>query len=103
VKKRAALMTKRCRRAPLPEWLQNRAEWSGLSVVAPSAETNDLYGAPAMRAVVRGKANDRTLALLVTVPISRAFVRQLQESTKLHLQPLFGRPGALGSGMEIAE
>jgi len=84
--------------APLPEWLQNRAEWSGLSVVAPSAETGELYGAPAMRAVVRGKANDRALALLVTVPISRAFVRQLQESTKLHLQPLFGRPGALGSG-----
>jgi len=83
--------------APLPEWVQNRAEWSGLSVVPPAAETSELYDAPAMRAVVRGKANDRTLALLVTVPISRAFVRQLQASTKLHLQPLFGRPGALGS------
>ncbi len=78
--------------APLPSWLQNQSEWSGLSVIPPTATTSNLYNAPAVRALVRGKANNRVVALLVTVPISRAFVRQLQESTGLNLQAFFARP-----------
>ncbi len=83
--------------APLPAWLQTRAEWSGLTVVPPVASTFGLYNIPAVRALVRGKVNDRAAALLVTVPVSRAFVRQLRDSTGLDLRPVFARPGELDS------
>ncbi|MGI8655245.1 MAG: PP2C family protein-serine/threonine phosphatase [Pyrinomonadaceae bacterium] len=86
--------------APLPAWLQNRAEWSGLSLAPPATESSGFYIAPAIRAVVRGKANDRFFAVLVTVPISRAFVRQLQESTGLRVQPVFARPGTRDSNKQ---
>jgi len=83
--------------APLPTWLQTRAEWSGLTVVPPAAATSGLYNVPAVRALVRGKVNDRAAALLVTVPVSRTFVRRLHESTGLDLKPIFARPGELDS------
>ncbi|PYS92676.1 MAG: hypothetical protein DMF64_08350 [Acidobacteria bacterium] len=74
--------------APLPAWLRGKNEWSGFTFVPP-AQTSEVYGTPAVRALVRREANGRAFALLLTVPVSRALMRQLNESTGIELHPFF--------------
>ncbi len=75
--------------APLPAWLRPRAEWHGLAYVPPGVETTESFGTPSVRAFVRAKSNGREVALLLAVPVSRAFVEQLRANTELYVQPFF--------------
>lgn len=72
----------------LPDWMRGRAEWSGLTFIKP-ANADDSFGSPAMRAVVRLTANNRPLALLLVVPVSRALVEQYRETTGIYVRPFF--------------
>jgi phosphoserine phosphatase RsbU/P len=74
--------------APLPAWLRGRNEWSGFTFVPP-ADAGEVYGTPAVRALVRREASGRAFALLLTVPVNRALMRQLGESTGIELHPFF--------------
>ena len=75
--------------APLPEWLHNRAEWSALTII-PSADPK-AYASPSLRALVRREtvATRRPLAFLLVVPVSRALVEQVRESTGIDVRPAF--------------
>ena len=74
--------------APLPAWLRGRREWSGFTFVPP-ADASEVYGTPSVRALVRREANGRAFALLLTMPVNRALMRQLGESTGIELRPFF--------------
>ncbi|MFL6211560.1 MAG: PP2C family protein-serine/threonine phosphatase [Pyrinomonadaceae bacterium] len=74
--------------APLPNWLRNAHEWSGLTY-APAADVNDPYSAAALRAVARQETGGRAVTVLVSVPVSRALVERLRETTSLHVRPTF--------------
>ena len=82
--------------APLPLWLRGRAQWRGLAYAAPPAGSESPFGAPSLRALARAEGADgRRLALLLSVPFSRAFVGQLRENTGLVVHPFFiGAEGA---------
>ena len=75
--------------APLPGWLEGRAEWNGLAFIPPPTESKSPFSAPSLRAVVRAKGDGQNVALLLAVPVSRALVRQLQEDTDLRVRPYF--------------
>jgi sigma-B regulation protein RsbU (phosphoserine phosphatase) len=74
--------------APLPNWLRNAHEWSGLTY-APAADVNDPYSAASLRAVARQETGGRAVTVLVSVPVSRALVERLRETTSLHVRPTF--------------
>ncbi len=75
--------------APLPTWLSGREEWSGFTYVPPAADSEEVFGSPAVRALVRGKSDKRSFALLLTIPVSRALVQQFRESTGIRIHPFF--------------
>lgn len=74
--------------AALPAWLRERKQWSGLAF-APPDEANDHFGAPSIRALVRGIANNRPFTLLCVVPVSRALIQQYRDSTGIYIRPFF--------------
>ena len=76
--------------AALPEWLRGEQEWSGF-VFLPPADEEERYGAPSLRALVRRGANGRHLALLLSVPVSRALVERLRANTGVYVRPTFQR------------
>ena len=81
--------------APLPAWLAGRDEWRGLSFVPSRAEAGEAFGSPSLRAVARAGGENRAVTVLLTVPVSRALVRQMRESTGLSVRPFFlGADGA---------
>ena len=74
--------------APLPGWLRDAREWSGLAYT-PAADADDPYGAASVRAVVRREAGGRVATVLLSVPVSRALVERLRESTGQRIRPTF--------------
>ena len=74
--------------APLPTWLRGREEWNGFTFIPP-ARAEDVFGTPALRALVRRQEGERAYAMLVTVPVSRTLVARLRESTGIELHPFF--------------
>ena len=78
--------------APLPGWLRGRDAWSGLTFIQPPTESGDPFDSPSVRALVRGGASDRPIALLFVVPVSRALVQHLRERTNIEIQPFFYEP-----------
>jgi sigma-B regulation protein RsbU (phosphoserine phosphatase) len=72
----------------LPEWLRGRDEWSGLAFSTPE-NTDDYFGSPSMRAVVRGSINNRPFTLLFVVPVSRALIQQYRNTTGIYVRPFF--------------
>ncbi|HYP54365.1 MAG TPA: SpoIIE family protein phosphatase, partial [Pyrinomonadaceae bacterium] len=76
--------------APLPAWLAGREEWGGMAFLAPPRESDEAFGSPSLRAVVRR----RNAVVLVSVPVSRALVKQWGESTGLRVRPFFIGAGA---------
>ncbi|HEX8921286.1 MAG TPA: HAMP domain-containing protein, partial [Pyrinomonadaceae bacterium] len=72
----------------LPDWSRGRAEWSGMAFTTP-ANTEGNFGAPSMRAIMRGLAGTRPFALLLVVPVSRALVDQYRETTGIYVRPFF--------------
>lgn len=75
--------------APLPEWLSNHTEWSGLAYIPAPAGSIETFATPSVRAVVRGKAHGRALVLLLVIPVSRALVQHLHDNTGISLYPFF--------------
>lgn len=84
----------------LPGWLQGRAEWSGLAFTLPS-KPEDVFGSPSIRAVVRGRANNRPFALLLVVPINKALVNRFRETTGINIRPFFIAPSLKKVGGEV--
>src|SRR5215213_3200082 len=76
-------------RESLPAWLAGVSEWSGLSYIPPPAEAENAFGTPYVRALARRVWNGRAVAVLVTVPVSRALVRRLRETTGVTVRPFF--------------
>ena len=83
--------------APLPEWLREREEWSGLSII-PSSDPRARYGSPSLRALARRESDGRALALLLIVPVSRALVEQVRESTGIRVRPAFSNRSLFAPG-----
>jgi sigma-B regulation protein RsbU (phosphoserine phosphatase) len=73
---------------PLPDWLRGRSEWSGLAF-STSENTDDYFGLPSMRAVVRRSINNRPFTLLFVVPLSRALIEQYRNTTGIYVRPFF--------------
>ncbi|MFL6230067.1 MAG: PP2C family protein-serine/threonine phosphatase [Pyrinomonadaceae bacterium] len=85
---------------PLPEWLREKSEWHGLTFVQPDENETSGFGSPSLRALVHERTPDgRAVALLLVVPVSRAFVRQIRENTGLAVHPFF--LGAEGTEVTI--
>jgi sigma-B regulation protein RsbU (phosphoserine phosphatase) len=74
--------------APLPEWLRERAEWTGLAYVPP-VEEQETFSSPSIRAMMRGAAGNKAFTLLLVVPISRALVQHYRETTGINVRPFF--------------
>ena len=74
---------------PLPAWLRGRADWSALSYLPPPDDSPNAFGTPYLRALTRRSAGGRAVAVLVTVPISRALVESFRESTGAKVRPFF--------------
>jgi sigma-B regulation protein RsbU (phosphoserine phosphatase) len=73
----------------LPAWLEGQQEWSGLAYLPPPEGTQSAFGTPSVRALVRRASQGRAVAVLVSVPISRALVGRLRESTGINIRPFF--------------
>ena len=76
-------------RAPLPAWLEGVQEWSGFAYLPPPADSQSAFGTPSVRALARRFAQGHAVAVLVTVPVSRALVERLRETTGLVIRPYF--------------
>ncbi|HEX8706662.1 MAG TPA: SpoIIE family protein phosphatase [Pyrinomonadaceae bacterium] len=74
--------------APLPEWLRGQRRWSGLAFTG-AIDSQNKFGAPSLRAVVRGASGTRPFALLLIVPLSRALVEHYRELTGVQIRPFF--------------
>jgi phosphoserine phosphatase RsbU/P len=79
-------------REPLPAWLGGRAEWSGLAYLPPPADSQSAFGTPSVRALARRTSGGRSVAVLITVPVSRALVKRLRETTGVNVRPFFLGP-----------
>lgn len=76
-------------RETLPHWLAGFSEWSGLAYMPPLAESQSAFGTPSVRALVRRASGGRAVTVLVTVPVSRALVKRLRETTGVTVRPFF--------------
>jgi sigma-B regulation protein RsbU (phosphoserine phosphatase) len=76
-------------REPLPMWLAGLSEWSGLAYMPPPEDSRSAFGTPYVRALARRSWNGRSVAVLVTVPISRALINRLRETTGVTVRPFF--------------
>jgi len=74
-------------REPLPAWLGGRAEWSGFAYMPPAEGAQSPFGTPSVRALVRRGEAGRPLAVLLTVPVSRALVERYRKNTGVYLRP----------------
>jgi serine phosphatase RsbU (regulator of sigma subunit) len=76
-------------REPLPGWLGGREEWSGFAYIPPAEGSEHVFGTPSVRALARKGEGGRAVAVLVTVPVSRALVERYRETTGVSLHPFF--------------
>jgi sigma-B regulation protein RsbU (phosphoserine phosphatase) len=76
-------------REALPQWLAGLSEWSGLAYMPPPADSQSAFGTPSVRALARRASGGRSVAVLVTVPVSRALVKRLRETTGVTVRPFF--------------
>lgn len=73
--------------APLPQWLAEEDEWSGITFIPAPQDSGQPFSPVSIRAVTRAKANGQVYTLLLALPISRALVHQLRESTGVEVDP----------------
>jgi sigma-B regulation protein RsbU (phosphoserine phosphatase) len=76
-------------RESLPAWLSGDSEWSGLAYMPPPADSQSAFGTPSVRALARRAWDGRSVAVLVTIPVSRALVKRLRETTGVTVRPFF--------------
>jgi sigma-B regulation protein RsbU (phosphoserine phosphatase) len=92
-------------REPLPAWLSGQEEWSGLAYTTTPSDPQSAFGTPSVRALARRLGGGRAVAVLVTVPVSRALIKRLRETTGVTVRPFFlgptsGETRADGSGLQ---
>jgi sigma-B regulation protein RsbU (phosphoserine phosphatase) len=78
--------------APLPEWLRARDEWSGFAYLPLPEEAPEYFAPTSIGALARGKTNGRALTVLLVMPVSRALVQQLRDTTGVQVHPFFIDP-----------
>ncbi|MDX6693438.1 MAG: phosphoserine phosphatase RsbU/P [Blastocatellia bacterium] len=88
--------------APLPEWLRERAEWTGLAYM-PNADARETFSSPSIRSMMRGAAGNRAFTLLLVVPISRALIQQYRDATGINVRPFFLNAALNRSGERLVE
>ncbi|MDT5294422.1 MAG: phosphoserine phosphatase RsbU/P [Acidobacteriota bacterium] len=76
-------------REPLPAWLAGSAEWSGFAYLPPPEDSQSAFCTPSVRALVREWSGGRAVAVLLTVPVSRALINRYRENTGINLRPFF--------------
>jgi sigma-B regulation protein RsbU (phosphoserine phosphatase) len=76
-------------RESLPAWLAGVSEWSGLAYMPPPADSQSTFGTPSVRALARRAWGGRSVAVLVTVPVSRSLIKRLRETTGVTVRPFF--------------
>ncbi|HEX8556802.1 MAG TPA: SpoIIE family protein phosphatase [Pyrinomonadaceae bacterium] len=76
-------------RETLPAWLAGAHEWSGVAYAPPPDGSQTSFGTPSVRALVRVSGGGRPVAVLLSVPVSRALVARYRETTGVHLRPFF--------------
>jgi sigma-B regulation protein RsbU (phosphoserine phosphatase) len=76
----------------LPEWLRGRDQWSGFAFVSLPEDAPEYFAPASIRALARGTANGRALTVLLVVPVSPAFVRELRDTTGVRVHPFFVDP-----------
>jgi sigma-B regulation protein RsbU (phosphoserine phosphatase) len=74
---------------PLPQWSNNLEEWSGISFIPAPEDSTEPFSPTSIRALSRARLNGQSVTLLLVVPISRALVQQLRESTGVEVHPFF--------------
>ncbi|HYN83691.1 MAG TPA: SpoIIE family protein phosphatase [Pyrinomonadaceae bacterium] len=72
----------------LPAWLEGQGEWGGFTFLPPRTEGRR-FGSPSVRAVVRREVRGRGVAVALTVPVSRALVSQMRDTTGINVRPYF--------------
>src|SRR5919199_4243114 len=87
-------------RGSLPAWLEGAQEWSGFAYLPPPADSGSAFGTPSVRALARRSAGGRAIAVLVTVPVSRALVERWRASTGVNVHPFFLGAGNAAEGDE---
>jgi phosphoserine phosphatase RsbU/P len=71
----------------LPLWLGQQAEWNGFAFLPPAGGAQTAFGTPSVRALARGGSNGRAVAVLVSVPVSRALINRYRENTGVYVRP----------------
>jgi sigma-B regulation protein RsbU (phosphoserine phosphatase) len=77
---------------PLPRWSNNLEEWSGIAFIPASEDSTQAFSPTSIRALSRARSNGQSITLLLIVPVSRALVQQLRESTGVEVHPFFFAP-----------
>jgi sigma-B regulation protein RsbU (phosphoserine phosphatase) len=75
--------------ALIPEWLSHKHDWSGFAFIPPKEESQSPFGSPSFRASVSGVVDGAPFRLLVTEPVHREFISQLQSVTGINVRPFF--------------
>jgi sigma-B regulation protein RsbU (phosphoserine phosphatase) len=75
--------------APLPSWLNGLEEWSGIAFIPAPEDSAQPFLPTSIRSIARARAGGQSVALLLVVPVSRALVQQLRESTGVEIHPFF--------------
>jgi phosphoserine phosphatase RsbU/P len=78
--------------APLPEWLRGRDEWSGFAFMPLPENAPENFAPTSIRALARGKTDDRAVTVLLVMPVSRALVQELRDTTGAQVHPFFIDP-----------
>jgi sigma-B regulation protein RsbU (phosphoserine phosphatase) len=76
-------------REALPAWLEGQSEWSGFAYLPPPSDSQNAFGTPYVRALARRGEGGHTVAVLLTIPVSRALVNRYRENTGVNLRPFF--------------
>jgi sigma-B regulation protein RsbU (phosphoserine phosphatase) len=80
---------------PLPSWIREKGEWSGVAVIPPGSNPDEFFSAPFLGALARGTfADGSPFFLLLEVPVGRGFVERLRATTGIHVQPYFAGTAA---------
>lgn len=74
---------------PLPAWLREQTEWSGLTHILPPTGAEEIFSTPSVRALARRSGRGQSVTLLLVVPVSRVLVERWRESSDLRIRPFF--------------
>jgi len=74
---------------PLPSWLDGQTDWGGLAYLPPPEDSASMHGTPFVAGLARRARGTRSVAVLVSIPVSRALVARLREDAGFKVRPYF--------------